>query len=285
MELRCLPNFNKRIELWRNTIQLFYSYHRFSLPFAKANLSDFLIEAKLNTPSGKQKNPDIIAWNSKIWLIIDLTFNDHSKADKLDEYKKIEPRELSHLCTSEYPKKIPPETMSSRLSFNNDGNHCQIVVKDIFDVKNEKFISDTTLRNELIKMKGKSLKKLPTLPIALVPEMEGQEIREGIAGFVMQSFNGTAEGKSSYDLCKMGLDKIFDRTPSEKTHSLKERIDREMKLLTGKQDLKGYIEYNKDDQKYRAVEKYRNPRFQTRKYIESKINEWVKSSQQTLKSF
>ncbi len=81
--------------------------------------------------------------------------------------------------------------MSSRLSFNNDGNHCQIVVKDIFDVKNEKFISDTTLRNELIKMKGKSLKKLPTLPIALVPEMEGQEIREGIAGFVMQLFNGT----------------------------------------------------------------------------------------------
>ena len=83
----------------------------------------------------------------------------------------------------------------------------------------------------------------------------------------------------------MGLDKIFNRTPSEKTHSLKERIDREMKLLTGKQYLKGYIEYNKDDQKYRAVEKYRNPRFQTRKYIESKINEWVKSSQQTLKSF
>ena len=284
MELRCLPNFNKRIELWRNTIQLFYSYKRFSMPFAKANLSQFRIEGKLNTISGERKNPDIIAWNSKMWLIIDLTFNDHSKAGQLDGYKKIDPRELSIYSTSDYPKKIPPETMSSRLSFNNDGDHCQIVVKDVFDIRKEQFINDTTLRNELIKMKGKSLKKVPTLPITLVPEMEGEEIREGIAGYVMQLFDGNSEGKTSYDLCKKGLDRIFDCTPNDKRDSLTDKIDREMKLLTGKQCLKGFLEYNTEDKKYRAVEKYKNPRSQTRKFIESKVNEWVKTPQQTLKS-
>lgn len=185
------------------------------MPFAKANLSQFRIESKLNTTSGERKNPDIIAWNSKIWLIIDLTFNDHSKAGQLDGYKKIDPRELL-IYTSDGPKKIPPETMSSRLSFNNDGDHCQIVVKDIFDIRKEEFIHDSTLRNELIKMRGKSLKNAPTLPITLVPEMEGEEIREGIASYVMQLFDGKSEGKTAYDLCKKGLDRIFDLTPNDK---------------------------------------------------------------------
>jgi hypothetical protein len=110
-------------------------------------------------------------------------------------------------------------------------------------------------------------------------------IREGIAGFVMQLFDGNSEGATAFDLCKKGLDRIYDRIPKEKSDSLTDRIDREMKLLTGKQYLRGFLEYNPKDKKYRVIEKHRNPRYQKRKFIESKIKEWVKSSQETLKSF
>jgi hypothetical protein len=57
-----------------------------------------------------------------------------------------------------------------------------------------------------------------------------------------------------------------------------------MKLLTGKQCLAGFIEYDPIEKKYSAVERHKNPIYQKRKYIESKINEWIKSSQETLKS-
>jgi len=282
MELRCLPNFQKRLTLWRNTISLFGGYSRFPAPFKKAGLSQFRVESPINKKTGEERTPDIIAWNAENWVAIDLTFNDDSKASQLDGYKDLDPQGLHVYSTTKVPTDISPDTISSRLKFNNDGDHCQIVVQDILDVKEERFIRNKKLRDELVKAKGQSMKKLPAIPFTIVPEMNHpEELRAGLVEAVKQLFAPGSEGKTAYEICKICLERLFEHLPANQIKSLTTRIDRELKLLTGKQYLKGYLEYKNG--KYCAVERYKNPQFQTRKFIESKIKEWISSSQQPLK--
>jgi len=279
MGLKCLPEMRKRITLWRNTIRLFYTYKDVAGPFFTAGITQLRVETPVQERSfGMDYTPDIIAAGPDGWVVVDVTYNDKSKTGTLDNYEKIDPRCLS---TFGFPSfTTPPDTISSRFSFNDDGNHCQIVVKDKFDVKKEEFLQNSKLRDAFVAMKGQDMTSIASMAITLLPEMKnGEEIREGIVDIAAQLFGPHADGKTSYEICEIGLERLFTLVPAISKKSLVMKIDNEMKSLVNYY-LKGYLEYS--DGKYRAVEKYKNPKAQTRKFIDSKLKEWVRSPQKTL---
>ena len=179
--LRCLPETDGRIILWRNTIQLFHVYKKanFTGPFFASGYTNYRVESPLSEKrTGNPKTPDIFACGPDGWLIIEITVNDKSKQGQLDSYRELDARSLSVYGCQMYA--IAPDTMSSRSVFNNDGDHCEMVVVDSFDLKKEHFIQNDSLRDALIRMKGHDMSELPEIPFSLVPEMKHFEIRRGI---------------------------------------------------------------------------------------------------------
>ena len=213
MGLRCLPETDNRIVLWRNTIQLFHKQVRvnFTGPFFASGFTNYRVESPLSErDTGKQRIPDIFACGPNGWLVIELTCNDESKKGQLDADKNLEPRSLSQYGCTAYP--ALPDTMSSRLAFNNDAGHCQIVVKDSFDVKQEQFIQDASLRTALTAMRGQNMTRLPEIPFSLVPEMKHFEIRRGLIDIVLQLFDAKSPGKTPMQICEDGLERLFELT-------------------------------------------------------------------------
>lgn len=283
MELRCLPETDNRIALWRNTLQLFHNYKKvqFTGPFFAADYRDYRVESSLsNKLTGQPQFPDIFACGPNGWAVIDLTLSNHSKKDQLDSYKDLDPRDLSIYGYPTYP--TPPDTMSSRLVFNSDdGDHCEMVVLNLFDIRKEHFIQDLSLRQALLDMKGKDLSKLPEIPVSLVPEMKNFEIRRGIIDIVMQLFDGKSEGKTSYQICEEGLERIFPLIPPRAKQSLVDGIDYVMDILV-RNDLAGYLEHK--DGKYRATEKFKQYA-KSRQFVAMKLKEWAHPTQRTIADF
>lgn len=279
MELKCLPN-ESRILLWRNTIQLFHKYNRpnFTGPFFEAGLTNYRIEPQVLTEErGDEKNPDIIAGGPHGWLLIELTMSSHSKREKLASYLKIDTRNLSVYGLPAYP--TPPDIISSRLKEINDGDICQILVRDKFVLKNEQLIGDMALRTALIKLKDQCLDKLPEIPVSLVPELEGYEIRNGLVDIVLQLFDPNSQGKTAYEMCEEGMERIFDKTGQTHKTSLKNKIQREMEELI-RNHLAGYLELSKEG-KYKATAKFKqHPK--TRQFIANRLQEWANPKQRTL---
>lgn len=278
MELKFLPEFN-RIILWRNTIQLFHKHIKseFTGPFFEAGYKNYRIEPQLlTTETGDEKNPDIIAGSDKGWILVELTMSNHSKIQKLESYTKIDPRNLSVYGYPLYSS--PPDIISSRLSSVHDGDVCQIFVKDCFDLKNEQFLTDNLLKNALVILKGHNLNKLPEIPISLVPEMDGFEIRHGLIDIVMQLFDPNCQGKTDYEMCEEGMERLFEKTGQNHKTSLMHKINREMDNLI-KNHLSGYLEYKND--KYQSTSKFkRHPA--SMQYVSGKLQEWANPKQKTL---
>lgn len=265
--------------LWRNTIQLFHKHLRpeFTGPFFEAGFSNYRIEPELMTSNlGDGKNPDIISGNERGWLLVELTLSDHSKKDTLTSYSTIDPRNLSIFGYPLYSS--PPDIISSRLTPINDGNVCQIFLKDVFNIQNEQFIKDDLLRTALIRVKGQNLANLPEIPISLVPEMDGFEIRNGLIDIVMQLFDPHCQGKTDYQMCEEGMERLFNKTDKNHKTSLMHKIHREMDVLI-KHHLLGYLEY-KDDM-YQATSKFKRHQ-KSMYYVAGKLQEWANPSQRTL---
>lgn len=277
-----MPETDNRIVLWRNTIQLFHSYKKvqFTGPFFTTGYTNYRVESPLSEKStGTPKQPDIFACGPDGWLAIDLTCDDKSKKGQLDSYKDLDSRSLSTYGCRAYA--IPPDTMSSRLTFGNDGNHCEMVVMNSFDLKKEGFIQNVPLRNALVGMKGKNLKKLPEIPFSLVPEMKHFEIRRGLIDIVMQLFDTKSEGKTPYQMCEEGLERIFALVTATSRQSLIDKIKSEMDVLV-KKDLAGYLVLKEG--KYCATEKFKQyPK--TRQTVASKLQEWANPTQRTIADF
>ena len=282
MELKSLPNTDNRIELWRNTIQLFHSYKKinFNGPFFATGYTNYRIESPLSEKdTGNPKTPDIFACGPKGWLILELSCSDESKKGQLDSYKNLDPRSLSTYGCHAYD--APPDTICSRPDFNNDGDHCEIVVKDSFNVKKDQFIAENSLRDALINMKGKDLKRLPEIPFSLVPEMKHYEIRRGIVDIILQLFDGRSDGKTAFQMCEKGLERIFELIPASSKKSLTDKITNEMETLLEK-ELTGYLELREG--KYYATDKFKQyPK--SRMYVALKLKEWADSSQKTFQDF
>ncbi len=180
-EWKYLPETDYRINLWRNTIQLFHEIRRphFVGPFKAAGLN-YVVDRPFLTTQGNEQRPDIVASGEGGWLILELTANLKSKKIQFDKYRMIDPRYLSSYGL--YPHENKPDIMSSRLTHIDDGSYCQILVKDFLVLKNEEYLDNQYLKDELIKAKGIDLRKLPEIPITLVPEMVKYhlEIRRGL---------------------------------------------------------------------------------------------------------
>lgn len=275
-----MANRDDRIKLWRNTIQLFHRYNRpaFEGPFYQSGYTDYRIEATLlERSTGKESSPDIIACSNRGWLIVELTGNNNSKEPKLDAYKKCDPRNLrNHGWKTDYGE---PDVISSRLTPVNDGNHAQIIVYDRLGVHKDESITDAPLREALRSANGIDLSKLPEIPISLIPEMKGQEIRMGLIDLVLQLFSPTCkEGKSDYDLCTEGLERLSEIVPSSAKHALQEKIKTEMEVLV-KDHLAGYLELKNG--RHMATEKFKEHPL-SRERVAKKIRDWAYPPDRTL---
>ena len=245
-----------------------------------AGYTDYRIESRIiKKDSGEEITPDIIASSTNGWLVVELTCNIDSKTNQLNSDKNADPRTLSVYGLGKHNQ--PPDTISSRLSLIDDGNHCQIIVKDSFDVQKEEQVQEQNLREALIHTKGKNLSQLPEIPICFVPESKHFEIRRGLIDIVIQIFNPNCDGKTPYQMCQEGLERLSDKTSSSAIKGLTSRIEAEMDNLI-KTELNGFIELK--DGKYCATgHSKEHPK--TREFISKRLQDWANPRKRTLDDF
>ena len=277
-----MAELDRRIVLWRNTIALFHERNRprFVGPFRKAGYA-YRVETALSIRrTGEERSPDIVASSPSGWLVVELTCNDHSKADKLDSYRKIDPRNLG-LYGLQIHQSMP-DTICSRLSEVDDGEHSQIIVKDTVVVKKADLLNDEALRLALLDFSGTDLTRLPTIPISLLPESKNHEVRRGLVALVMQIFQPDSKGKTAYQMVEEGLDKLSDKVGAGRKTAMKRKVEKEMEVLMNHY-LKGYLEL-KDDGSYVPTGRFReHPK--TLERISTRLQEWAYTTQQCIDPF
>ena len=144
-----------------------------------------------------------------------------------------------------------------------------------FNVKNEHFIKDAPLRDALMATNGHDLSRLPEIPLSIVPEMKRFEIRLGLVDIILQLFDEKSPGKTPYQMCEEGLERLFEHIPSNARQSLVKRIAQEMENLKNT-ELSGYIEFK--DGIYRATSKFKQyPK--SRQAIAMRLQDWAYSRQ------
>lgn len=280
---------NNRMLLWRNAIQLFHIYPKLSFigPFAEAGIQDYVIEVNLSynwrkkddPDAGKMFDPDICASGESGWLILELTTNTRSKAGKLEKYQHLDCNSLS---IYDIPSaQGPPDVLSGRLEYVDDGGFCQLVLLDQFRVNKADQIQNARLRESLIAADGISLSKLPELPIAFVPEsiydMNG--VRIGLIDLVLQIFAPNSTGKTAAEMADAGLERLARKVDPRKRNILINKIESEMGALAGDY-LSDYLERTEDG-RYAPKEKYVNTPNQ-RGAIWSRVRAWAFSEQMDL---
>jgi hypothetical protein len=262
------------LQLWRNTVQLFYEYKHvgFVGPFKRAGLR-FLAESLMRTVEGKEKRPDIIASGDEGWLALELTTNPESKAPKLVQYATLVPEYLG--MHGLLVHKIPPDVISSRLIFVDDGTFCQISVSANLQVVKLEHIKSERLRAALRESNGVSLAKLPAIPITILPGMKSSELREGLVDIVMQLFSPGGQGKTPKEITDEGLERLADKLGVNDRHALIGRVEKELNGLI-KQNLKGYLEFV--DGSYRPTADWRE-NYASRELIAKRLREWTAQKQ------
>ena len=262
--------------LWRNTIQLFHKYNRpeFVGPFKAIGLS-YVVERLFLTKNGEERKPDIVASGESGWMVLDLTTQLGSKKPQLETYEAMDPRNLNQYLPNIHAS--APDILSSRLSFVDDGPYCQIIVKDILRVEKENYLNNLNLKNALEKAKEADLKKLPEIPISIVPEMRSDAVRLGLVELVLQLFAPNSDGKTSIQLVDEGLERLSDKIGLAEKHSLIDKVNNVMGDLI-KNHLHEYLELKEG--KYRATEKFKQ-HHKTMGYIASKLRNWAAPTPQT----
>ncbi len=265
-------NYENRIVLWRNTIQLFHQHNRpkFVGPFKAANMS-YLVEALFWTKKAEDRTPDIVASGKSGWLVLEITTQQGSKEPNLRSYLSIDPRYLSQQSLLAHEGQ--PDVMSSRLSFVDDGPYCQLIVRDHLDVIKAEHIYNQSLRDALIKSQGSDLRRLPGIAITLLPEMRSQEIRSGLIDIVMHLFRPGSEGKSLVNIVDEGLERLSETISVPAKSKLRDSVKREMDgLLKGALD--EYLFYDEIDSVYKSTDKFK-PHPKTMERIALALKDWA----------
>ena len=269
-----MPERDDRIVLWRNTIQLFYQYNRpnFVGPFKAAGFRYNIEPLFLSYEQGENLEPDIVASCETGWLILELTTQPKSKEPKLDRYRSIDSRDLSQYGLSVHDGE--PDVMTSRLSDNvDDGPYCQITVDNILKIEKEEYLHNQRLKDELIEAEGMDLRRLPEIPIAIIPEMAGKwkEIRRGLVEIVMQIFDPNSDGKTPVQLVDDGLERLSDKIRPAVRSQLISKVNNAMEDLL-QNHLSLYLEFK--DGRYRATEKFKT-HHKTMEFIALRLREWA----------
>ena len=271
---------DNRILLWRNTLQLFRHYKNLNFfgPFWKAGFSDFRIETPLyKKDTGEEQNPDIVTSNEEGWSIIEITGNGNSKSSILGSYLEIDSRSLSNFGLHSYGQQ-PPDILSSRIQYVEDGPYCQMVVWDKFEVHKAEFLKNEALKKALIETVGTDLSRLPEISISFIPESKKYELRRGLVDIIMQIFDPNSNGKTAHQMAIEGLDKLNPYVPNPELEKLKNKISVLMDDLCNR-ELKDYLE--KIDHRYMATDKYKKYP-QTLKKVATILHDWAYSEQSEL---
>jgi hypothetical protein len=243
---------------------------------------DYVIEPLLLNRNLEESTPDIVASGESGWLIIELTLNSGSKELKLKKYLSIDSRYLTQHGL--HAQKAPPEVISSRLSFINDGPYGQLVVKDKLEFMKSEHIINHELRDALIATRGVDIRRLPSIPIVFLPEMRADEIRIGLIDTVMQLFKPRCEGKSLEKIVDEGLERLSGSVSITAKRNLANKVRDEMRSLV-KDTLNGYLILDDNDGVYKSTDKFkRHPK--TMERIALALRDWAGvGPQKTLDSF
>ena len=231
----------------------------------------YLIEPRFLTKKGEDRTPDIVASGKDDWLVLEITTQPGSKEPNLRSYMSIDPRYLTQHGLIAHDGQ--PDVMSSRLSFVDDGPHCQLILKDHLDVIKPEHIYNQSLRDALINSQGKDLTRLPGIAITLLPEMRSLEIRRGLIDIVMHLFKPGSEGKSLIDIVDEGLERLSLTVSVPAKSRLKDNVNREMNGLI-KGALNGFLIYDKEHNVYKSTDKFK-PHPKTMERISLALKEWA----------
>ncbi len=268
-----MPKLPSRIHLWRNTIQLFHRYKALDFvgPFLDAGYKDYRVEPYMKDNEGDEKEPDILSVDvvRKRWVELELTLFPESKQAKLDAYRRIDPAFLGNYGYKGLTTKA--DVLSSRLSYLDDGPFCQIQVDSVLEVHKEERIDDELLRKKLVSARGLILRRLPEIPITLLPESKSPEIRRGLVDQVLQLFDPNSKGKKPEDFVREGLERLYSRVGPRKVNQLEENVRKELDDL-----VKNYLPQNLRivDGTYTVVEDYKQ-HHKTTESIAKSVKKWV----------
>ncbi len=231
----------------------------------------YVVECPFCTKSAEDRTPDLVGSGESGWFVIEITTQPGSKEPNLRSYLSIDPRYLAQygLLTHE----AQPDVLSSRLSFVDDGNYCQLIVKDQFEVIKEDCVLNKSLRSELIKSRGTDLTRLPGIAITLLPEMRSLEIRRGLLDLVMQIFKPGSSGKGLMQLVDEGLERLSETVSIPARSRLKDSVKREMDGLA-KGALKGYLYFDEVEGVYKSTDKFK-PHPKTMERIALALRDWA----------
>lgn len=272
--------YEDRMKLWRRTLFLFddISHNGWIGPFAKANYRrqqgkgpPYIVERQVLDFEGNNYSPDIISSSGSCWAIIELTANDDSKGMKLHRYLRINPRNLTN-----YGMTVPesePNVMSSRLRPSTDHGFPQLIVGSEFSVIEIDGIKDDILKRCLKETIGADLVRIPQIPITLLPELKGPELRAGLLPIVMQLFDPNHPSYSVVEMVDMGLERLADAVPISSKISLRDKVRREMESLRLGRNapLKDWLELHEDRYRIRLEKVATKPP----KSITARLKNWV----------
>jgi hypothetical protein len=220
--------------------------------------------------SGESQNPDITASGPNGWAVLELTLSPKSKEEDLARYKKIDARYLSNFPLAPHPG-LACDTFSCRLGHVEDGANCQLIVQNKLEVYKPEFVRDESLRSALVGAQGSSLRQLPEIPITLLPEMEGEELRPGLAPGVFQIF-GMENGKSPTELAHDGLDRFVGKFSTGSVAGLVKKVKAQVDLLIKDFLPPGFLEWR--DSRYFAGERWKDLP-SVKSLVKGKIEEWA----------
>jgi len=243
---------------------------------------NYLVEPRFLTKKGEDRTPDIVGSGKTDWSVVEITTQLGSKEPKLRSYLSIDPRYLTQHGLIAHDG--PPDVLSSRLSYVDDGPYCQLVVRDHLDVMKAEHVYNQSLKDALTKSQGTDLRRLPEIAITLLPEMKSQEIRRGLIDIVMHLFKPGSEGKGLINIVDEGLERLSGTVSVPAKSKLKDSVKREMDGLL-KDALNGYLLYDETDCVYRSTDKFK-PHPKTMERIALALRDWARiGPQKTLDSW
>ncbi len=243
---------------------------------------DYVVETLFLTKKAEERVPDIAGSGESGWIVVEITTQSGSKEPKMRSYLSIDPRYLAQHALRAHDEQ--PDVISSRLSFVDDGPYCQLIVRDHLDVLKEEHIDNQSLKDALIRSRGSDLRRLPEIPITLLPEMKALEIRRGLIDIVMQLFKPGCSGKSLVQVVDEGLERLSNTLSVPAKSKLGKKVKQELDGLV-KGAMNEYLFFDETESVYKSTDKFK-PHPKTMERIALALKEWAGlGPQKTLESW
>lgn len=148
----------------------------------------------------------------------------------------------------------------------------------------EEQLLNQVLKESLLNSRGADLRRLPEIPITLLPEMRPMEIRRGLIEIVMQIFEPGCDGMGLMQIVDEGLERLSETIAIGKKSSLKDSVKRQIDILV-KDYLQDYLVYVEAECVYKATENFK-PHYKTMERITLALKVWAGiGPQKTLDDF